>query len=241
MMHIQCTQVGKRFSRRPHTWMSDRLLGHPRDQFWALEDITLTIAGPGRRVGVVGANGSGKTTLLRLIAGVTTPTCGQLVVHGRVVSLLELLAGMEGDLTGRENIELNGVMLGMRRREIRRQLDAIVAFAGIEPFLDMPLKHYSLGMRMRLGFGVAVHVPSDILLVDEAWSISDTAFQAKSFEQLHQLQRQGVTTLVVSHDEGVLRRLTETGIWLQAGRLAAEGPTESVLAAYRAASVSKGD
>lgn len=233
MTEIRCDGVGKRYARGTRErWLWSRLAGRSPDWFWALQGVTLEIAGPGRRIGIVGANGSGKTTLLRLIAGVTSPTCGALTVRGRVVPLLELQAGTQGELTGRENIALYGTILGMRRRDIRRQFDAIVAFAGIEPFLDMPLKHYSLGMKMRLGFSVAAHVHVDIMLVDEAWSVGDAAFQARSLERLQHLQGQGVTTIVVSHDTEAIRRLTDTAIWLDGGRVMAQGPTASVLAAY---------
>ena len=236
MTEIRCEGVGKRYARTSRErWLWSRVLGRPPDWFWALRDVTLPAIGPGRRIGIVGANGSGKTTLLRLIAGVTLPTCGALVIRGRIGSLLELEAGTQGELTGRENIILYGTILGMRRREIRWLFDAIVAFAGIEPFLEMPLKHYSLGMKMRLGFGVAVHMPVDIMLVDEAWSVGDAAFQALSIGRLQQLQGQGVTTIVVSHDAEAIRRLTDTAVWLAGGRVARCGPTEDVLAAYHAA------
>lgn len=236
MTEIRCEGVGKRYARTSRErWLWSRVLGRPPDWLWALQDVTLPAIGQGRRVGIVGANGSGKTTLLRLIVGVTLPTCGTLVVRGRIGSLLELEAGTQEDLTGRENILLYGMILGMRQQEIRRLFDAIVAFAGIEPFLEMPLKHYSLGMKMRLGFGVAVHMPVDIMLVDEAWSVGDAAFQTLSFGRLRQLQAQGVTTIVVSHDAEAIRQLTDTAIWLDGGRVARYGPTHDVLAAYHAA------
>lgn len=236
MAEIQCERVGKRFTRTGHhRWLRAGLTGQSPDWFWALQDVDLVAQGAGRRVGIVGANGSGKTTLLRIIAGVTAPTCGRVVIRGRVVSLLELLAGMQSELTGLENLYLYGTILGMRRGEIRRKLEAIVAFAEVERFLDMPFKHYSLGMMMRLGFSVAVHVDAEIMLVDEVWGIGDAAFQAKSFERLRQLQGQGVTTIIVSHDADVIRQLTDTAVWLRHGRPAAAGPTAEVLAAHSAA------
>lgn len=212
--------------------------GNP-DWFWALEGVDLMVSGPGKRIGIIGDNGSGKTTLLRIIAGVTRPTKGAVTVHGRVVPLLELGAGMHPELTGRENIYLNGIILGMRRREVRRKLDAIGDFAGVSRFLDMPLKHYSLGMVMRLGFSVAIHVDADILLVDEAWGIGDVGFQAKSFEQMGKMQAKGVATLLVSHDLQVVRRLTDEVLWLQSGRVMGFGPTESVIKAYLAATAER--
>jgi len=197
--------------------------------------VDLTLSGSGKRLGIIGDNGSGKTTLLRVIAGVTQPTSGTVVVNGRVVPLLELGAGMHPDLTGRENIYLNGILLGMRRHEVRRKFDAIVEFAGVSEFMDMPLKHYSVGMTMRLGFSVAIHVDANILLVDEAWGVGDAGFQARSLEQMRRMHAQGVSSLLVSHDLTIIRQLTDEVLWLQSGRVAAFGPTESVVKSYLAA------
>lgn len=236
MMPIRCEGVGKRFLRgtvaqRISHWRPWRPAA-PADWFWALEQVALTVPHAGQRIGVIGTNGSGKTTLLRILAGVTAPTCGTVRVHGRVAPVLEPVAGLQPDLTGRENVHLIGTILGMRRREIQRKFDAIVAFAGVEAFLDMPLKHYSLGMTMRLGFSTAIHVDAGIILVDEAWSIGDAAFQAKSIERVQQIQAQGVTSLIVSHDLAIVRQLTTDALWLRGGRIAAFGPTESVIRAY---------
>ena len=237
---IRCEGVSKRFLRGTVAQHLTRwFVGRhpPEDWFWALEDIHLVVTRPGTRLGVIGANGSGKTTLLRILAGVTNPTRGTLMVDGRVAPLLEPFAGMQPDLTGRENIFLVGTILGMRRREIQRKFDAIVGFAGVEPFLDMPLKHYSLGMTMRLGFSIAIHVEADIILVDEAWAIGDVRFQAKSVEQIQRLQTRGVTSILVSHDLDIIRKLADQVIWLRGGRIAALGPTASVINAYVAATV----
>ena len=200
--------------------------------FWSLKDIELRINRPGTTLGIIGSNGSGKTTLLRIIAGVTTPTYGKVVVHGRVISMLELFAGMQPELTGRENIFLNGILLGMRTREIRRKFDSVVEFAGIGDFLDMPLKHYSLGMQMRLGFSLSTHVEASIFLADEAWGIGDAEFQSRSFTRLKELAHSGATLLLVSHDPLVLRQLASEVLWLQKGAVRALGPTDSIIDSY---------
>lgn len=202
------------------------------DWFWALEQVDFSVAQSGKRIGIIGANGSGKTTLLRIISGVTTPSSGTVMVHGRVAPLLEPVAGMNPDLTGRENIYLVGIILGMRRHEVKEKFDAIVEFAGIRNFLDMQVKHYSLGMIMRLGFSIAIYVDANIILVDEAWSIGDAEFQAKSFERLRHLHQKNATILVVSHDLEIVRRQTNDTLWLHQGRVADFGPSEKVIAAY---------
>lgn len=244
MDRIRCVSVSKRFVRSSvETLIAHRYLRRSpqaSDWFWALEGVDLTLSGSGKRLGVIGDNGSGKTTLLRIIAGVTQPTTGTVIVNGRVVPLLELGAGMHPDLTGRENIYLNGILLGMRRREVRSRFDAIVEFSGVTEFLDMPLKHYSVGMIMRLGFSVAIHVGANILLVDEAWGVGDAGFQARSFEQMRRMHAQGVSSILVSHDLAIIRRLTDETLWLRSGRVAAFGPTESVVKSYLAASSGQG-
>lgn len=233
---IRLKGVGKRYFRYGSAkFLRKGLLGlgaSESDWFWSLKGIDMVIARSGSSFGIVGANGSGKTTLLKIIAGVTAPTVGNVTVHGRVISLLELFAGMQGELTGRENIYMNGLLLGMRRQEIRRKLDSIVSFAEIGEFLDMPFKHYSLGMQMRLGFSLSTHVEAATFLVDEAWGIGDSSFQSKSFQRLRELNRQGVTLILVSHDMTVLKELTQEAMWLQKGKAAAVGPTAKVLSAY---------
>lgn len=234
---IRLVDVSKRFSRLQGpkllaNWGFWRRGADGPGWFYALEGIDLAISKRGLRIGVIGANGSGKTTLLRLIAGVTLPTSGTLLVNGTVVSLLELFAGMQPELTGRENIWLNGALLGMRRGVIRHKFDSIVDFSGVSEFLDMPLKHYSLGMMMRLGFSVASHVDADIVLADEIWGIGDAEFQAKCSRRLKELNRNGVTLVLVSHDLNVLRGLTDEIAWLQSGRVAAFGPSTEVIERY---------
>ena len=236
MDRIRLEGVSKHYFRLGGSqWLTGWLFrrsSRKQDWFWSLRNINLHVSRPGTSLGIVGSNGSGKTTLLRILAGVTFPTCGTVTVHGRVVSMLELFAGMQPDLTGRENLFLNGILLGMRRHEIRSKLDSIVEFAGIGEFLDMPLKHYSLGMQMRLGFGLSTHVDASIFLVDEAWGIGDSDFQAKSFRRLKELKRQGVTLILVSHDLEILRQLSDETLWLHKGETRAFGPTKEVLSSY---------
>ena len=232
---VRLIQVSKKYSKL----QGAKLLSHwgwwkPVEGsrwFWSLRDVSLDIR-PGQTLGVIGANGSGKTTLLRIITGVTDPTHGTVIVNGKVVSLLEIFAGMHAELTGRENIYLNGIILGMRQQEIRRKFDAIVEFAGIENFLEMPLKHYSTGMMMRVGFSVAMHVEADIVLVDESWSIGDQSFQAKSLRRLAELQQRGAALVLVTHDLEIIRKHTQQTLWLDQGNVAALGPTAEVTRTY---------
>ena len=234
-MHaIECAEVSKRYCKgrwdRFAYWLAARRALSP-NWFWVLNQVSLAVA-PGQRLGLIGANGAGKTTLLRIIAGVTEPTAGTVRVRGRVVPLLELGAGIVPDLTGRENIYLNGIILGMRRREIQRKFDAIVEFSGVGRFLDMPLKYYSLGMTMRLGFSVAAHVDAEILLVDEALSVGDAAFQGQVYGRLRQMCERGATMILVSHDASIIERLTDEVLWLHGGRVSALGPSAQVMSAY---------
>ncbi len=236
MERIRLDSVSKRFSRGSGTKTLlasvSGISWFQSEWFLALDQVNLAIPDSGVCLGIIGPNGSGKTTLLRIIAGVTAPTQGKVMVRGQVVPLLEASAGMQPELTGRENIFLNGIILGMRRREIQRKLDSIVEFSGVDKFLDMPLKHYSLGMVTRLGFSVASHVDANILLVDESWSMADASFQTKSFSRLTQLRKRGGILLLVSHDPNLIRRLADQVLWLQNGRVVRMGPTEEILKDY---------
>ncbi len=199
---------------------------------WALRAVDLAIS-PGETVGVIGPNGAGKTTILKLIAGITHPTAGRVQINGRVSSLIELGAGFHPDLTGRENVFLNGAILGMRRRELERLFDQIVAFAELERFIDTPVKRYSSGMYARLGFAVAAHVRPDILLVDEVLSVGDAAFQRRCYEKVWELVHQeGRTVIMVSHGFGYIRALCNRVIWLQQGQVRQIGDPDTVIRAY---------
>jgi lipopolysaccharide transport system ATP-binding protein len=199
-----------------------------RREFWALRDVSVGVS-PGEVVGIVGRNGAGKSTLLRILAGITDPTEGYAEVRGRVGALLEVGTGFHPELSGRDNVYLNGAILGMRRSEIARRFDEIVEFAEIEEFLETPVKRYSSGMYVRLAFAVAAHLDPEILLVDEVLSVGDQAFQEKSLGRIHEVTQSGRTVLFVSHNLASVLRLCERGILLDGGRVVFEGPmTETV-------------
>lgn len=204
----------------------------PPDTFWALRDVSLRVA-QGEAVGIVGPNGSGKTTLLKLVAGISRPTQGRLAVGGRIASLIELGAGFHPELTGRENLFLNGALLGLSRREVRRRLDEIVAFAEVQEFLDLPLKRYSSGMAVRLGFAIAAHADSDVLLLDEVLSVGDARFQQKSLGRMRELRARGATIVLVSHNLPTIGLFCERAVWLQRGEVASCGSAGEVIEAYQ--------
>ena len=215
--------VFSRFSRRRPRVAHD---------LWAVRDVTFDIL-PGQCVGIIGRNGSGKSTLLKLIARIVQPTSGEIEVRGRVSALLELGAGFHPDLTGRENIFLNASVLGLERRETEDLFDDIVAFSELGDFINMPVKHYSSGMYMRLGFSVAIHVRPDVLIIDEILAVGDQSFQAKCLDRIMEMKREGVTILFISHELGNVAHLCSHVVWLDHGRVRLVGPTEHVLAAYR--------
>jgi lipopolysaccharide transport system ATP-binding protein len=199
----------------------------------ALSDVSLTVP-RGTTLGIVGRNGSGKSTLIRVIAGIYKPDTGRVATEGRVSALIELGAGFHPEFTGRENIYINGIILGLTRAEIRRRLDEIVAFAGLEDFIDSPVRTYSSGMYMRLGFSVAVHVDPDVLLVDEVLAVGDEPFVRKGLEKMDEFKRQGKTIVVAGHDLALVQRWCDAAIMLEMGRVTAEGCPAEVVAAYRA-------
>ena len=202
-------------------------------EIWALRDVSLAIE-PGEAVGFVGRNGSGKTTLLRLIAGIFAPTSGRVAVGGKPGSLLELGAGFHPDFTGRENVYLSGAIYGLNRREIGRRLDEIVAFAELEPFIDLPIRTYSSGMYMRLGFSVAINVDADILLLDEVFAVGDEAFQRKCIDRIFDFKRSGGTIAFVSHSAAAVERLCDRAVLLRRGRVEFDGSTYEALRLYQA-------
>jgi ABC-type polysaccharide/polyol phosphate transport system ATPase subunit len=198
----------------------------------ALRDVSFLVE-PGSAVGLVGRNGSGKTTLLRLLSGIIRPTSGHVEVGGRVGSLLELGAGFHPDLTGRENVFLNGSIHGLKRAYIREQLDEIVAFAGLEEFIDLPVRTYSSGMYMRLGFAIAAHIDADILLLDEVFAVGDEQFQRKCFGKIFEFKQRGGTIVFVSHDAAAVERLCDRAILLRRGLVEFDGPTHDAIVRYR--------
>ncbi|MCS7047887.1 MAG: ABC transporter ATP-binding protein [Verrucomicrobiae bacterium] len=205
----------------------------PAETFWALRDVSFEVQ-RGEVVGVIGRNGAGKSTLLKILSQITEPTTGSAEIHGRVGSLLEVGTGFHPELTGRENIFLNGAILGMRKKEIESKFDEIVAFAEVEKFIDTPVKHYSSGMRMRLAFAVAAHLEPEILLVDEVLAVGDASFQKKCLGKMGDVAKQGRTVLFVSHNMGAIEVLCHRAFLLEEGKLFAEGPPKPVIQQYLA-------
>ena len=204
----------------------------PDDAVPALTDVSFDVAA-GETVGVVGANGSGKSTLLKLLAGVLKPTAGGVSVRGRLAALLELGAGFHPEISGRENILINGLLLGLTKREIAARFDQIVRFAELEEFIDAPVKTYSSGMAVRLGFAIAAHCDPEILLVDEVLAVGDEAFARRSLEKFAEFERAGKTLVFVSHDLALVAERCRRALWLDRGRLAADGPSAETVARYR--------
>jgi lipopolysaccharide transport system ATP-binding protein len=200
---------------------------------WALRDVSLDIE-YGEAVGIIGGNGAGKSTLLKILSRITDPTTGLADLYGRVGSLLEVGTGFHPELTGRENIYLNGAIMGMRRREIEQRFDEIVAFSEVEQFIETPVKHYSSGMYLRLAFAVAAHLEPEILLVDEVLAVGDAAFQRKCLGKMGSVARQGRTVLFVSHNMGAISQLCNRAFWLANGQVRLAGPATDVVAAYLA-------
>ena len=201
------------------------------DELWALKDVSFEVQ-PGEVVGVIGRNGAGKSTLLKILARITEPTSGRAVINGRVGSLLEVGTGFHPELTGRENIYLNGAILGMRRTEIARKFDEIVAFSEIEKFLDTPVKRYSSGMYVRLAFAVAAHLEPEILLVDEVLAVGDASFQKKCLGKMGEVAGEGRTVLFVSHNMRAISHICSRGIWINDGIIQKDGPSQLVISDY---------
>jgi lipopolysaccharide transport system ATP-binding protein len=203
----------------------------PRERFWALREVSFGLA-PGRVLGLIGANGSGKSTLLRLIGGVGRPDEGSVELKQRVGALLDLGTGFHPDLTGRENVFVNGVISGLTRREVAARFDSIVDFAELEAFIDSPIRTYSTGMQMRLGFAIAVHAEPEILLIDEILSVGDHSFQRKCFERIARFKSAGCTIIFVSHETEVVREICDEALWLNGGRLISHGRPDEVIDQY---------
>lgn len=205
--------------------------GQSQEEFWALRDVNFDIM-PGDRVGIIGRNGAGKSTLLKLLSRITEPTTGRITLRGRVASLLEVGTGFHPELTGRENIFLNGAILGMSRSEVRRKFDEIVDFAGVEKFLDTPVKRYSSGMYVRLAFAVAAHLEPEILIVDEVLAVGDAEFQKKCLGKMEDAGKEGRTVLFVSHNVGAIQQLCSRGMVIDNGRLYSVGSISAAINMY---------
>ena len=203
----------------------------PDETFTALNDVSLTVP-KGRTLGVIGRNGSGKSTLLKLVAGITKPSSGTVRVDGRVSALIELGAGFHPEISGRENVFINGIMLGLTKREVARRFDEIVDFAELRDFIDAPVKTYSSGMYVRLGFAVAIHVDPDVLLVDEVLAVGDEGFTHKCLDKFADFKRRGKTILLVTHSLGLVERFCDEALWLDAGRIKGSGDPKRIVGAY---------
>jgi ABC-type polysaccharide/polyol phosphate transport system ATPase subunit len=203
----------------------------PDDTFAAVRDVSFTVP-KGRTLGVIGRNGSGKSTLLKLVAGITKPSDGHLAVQGRISALIELGAGFHPEISGRENVFINGIMLGLSKKEITRRFDEIVEFAELRDFIDAPVKTYSSGMYMRLGFAVAIHVDPDVLLVDEVLAVGDEGFTHKCLDKFAEFKRRGKTILLVTHSLGLVERFCDEALWMDAGSMQALGDPKRVVGAY---------
>ncbi len=218
------SKVYRRYSRRRQfSTLKSALLSRslirnlrPDETFAAVSDMTFTVP-RGRTLGVIGRNGSGKSTLLKLVAGITKPTNGSVSVNGRVSALIELGAGFHPEISGRENVFINGIMLGLTKREVARRFDEIVDFAEMKDFIDAPVKTYSSGMYMRLGFAVAIHVDPDVLLVDEVLAVGDEGFTHKCLDKFAEFKRRGKTILLVTHSLGLVERFCDDALWMDAG------------------------
>lgn len=236
---IRFEGVSKRFNytvEQQRTLLESLISTFSRDpnrkaELWAVRDVSFQV-NAGECLGIIGRNGSGKSTVLKLIAGIIHPTEGLIEINGRLSALLELGAGFHQDLTGRENIFLNGSILGMNKEEIEACYDDIVEFSELDKFIDMPVKHYSSGMYMRLGFSVAVHVDPKLLIVDEVLAVGDQTFQDKCIERIFELKRTGTTIIIVSHNLDTMRRLSSHLLWLEKGSVSASGPVDQVISQY---------
>ncbi|MEP6852823.1 MAG: ABC transporter ATP-binding protein [bacterium] len=238
---IRVVDVSKRFIIRKDNSLKERLVNARRskenkEEFWALDRVSFDVQS-GHTMGLIGANGSGKSTLLKLIGGILTPTSGFVERRGRLAALLELGAGFHGDLTGRENVYLNASILGLTRRQTDQYFDAIVDFAGIEPFIDTQVKFYSSGMYVRLAFAVAVHVDPEILLVDEVLAVGDEPFQRKCLDRIKQFQHDGRTIILVTHSLEQVRQMCDRVILLEVGKVVVDGDPSQAVRHFRDANV----
>ena len=240
------TKIYRRYSGRQFATLKSALLQrsilrdlNPNETFPALKDVSFTVA-KGMTYGVIGRNGSGKSTALKVVAGITKPTSGTVNVRGRISALIELGAGFHPEISGRENVFINGIMLGMTKREIARRFDEIVEFAELQQFIDAPVKTYSSGMYMRLGFAVAIHVDPDVLLVDEVLAVGDEGFTHKCLDKFAEFRRLGKTILLVTHSLGLVERFCDEALWLDEGSVKGQGDPRRVVDAYLAA-VEKGE
>jgi ABC-2 type transport system ATP-binding protein len=242
---IEVQHVSKRFRlyKEKYTSLKERVVHAgkvPFEEFWALTDIDLEIS-PGETIGILGRNGSGKSTLLKCVAGILQPTSGQILLRGHLAAMLELGAGFQPEMSGRDNVFLNASLLGLSRKEIERSFDAIVAFAELEDFIDNQVRFYSSGMYVRLGFAVAVNVNPDILLVDEVLAVGDERFQQKCMDRIHQFKEEGRTIVVVSHAPDVMRQICNRVVVIEAGHVICLAPPGEAIRAFRDSLIETGE
>jgi len=236
---IHATKVYRKFGhKKQFATLKSALLSRsliknlrPDETFTALDDVSLTVP-KGRTLGVIGRNGSGKSTLLKLVAGISKPSTGSVRVDGRISALIELGAGFHPEISGRENVFINGIMLGLTKREVARRFDEIVEFAEMKEFIDAPVKTYSSGMYVRLGFAVAIHVDPDVLLVDEVLAVGDEGFTHKCLDKFAEFKRRGKTILLVTHSLGLVERFCDEALWLDRGRIKGSGDPKRIVGAY---------
>lgn len=232
---IKLSGIYKKFKRGHKLLLKEALLDLFRpikqEDFWAVENASFEIK-KGESIGIIGANGSGKSTLLKLIAGVLTPNKGEIVVNGKISPLIELGAGFHPELTGRENIYLNGTILGLSIKEIDRKFDDIVKFSELADFIDTPVKHYSSGMYMRLGFSIAISVEPDILLVDEILAVGDASFQKKCLEKMKEFHDKGVTVVIISHSADLIKSFCKKALLIHQGKIVGMGSAEKIINKY---------
>ena len=236
MIDLKFDRVSKKYeirtpSNSPRRWYKGTFANRSM-QMWALRDVSFEVK-EGEALGIVGHNGAGKTTILKILSSITTPTQGEITVRGRLAALVEVSSGFHPELTGRENIYLHGAMLGMRRSEIRRKLDSIIEFSGVGQYTDVPVKRYSSGMYVRLGFAIAAHLDPDILLLDEVLAVGDAAFQAKCLERIAQFRKDGRTVVFISHDLAAVYRLCDRALLLSHGQVLMDGSARSVVDEYQ--------
>jgi ABC-type polysaccharide/polyol phosphate transport system ATPase subunit len=235
---VDVTKIYRRYGGRQFATLKSALLQRslmrdlkPSETFPALRDVSFSVAA-GQTVGVIGRNGSGKSTALKLVAGITKPTSGTVTVRGRISALIELGAGFHPEISGRENVFINGIMLGLTRREVQNRFDEIVEFAELQEFIDAPVKTYSSGMYMRLGFAVAIHVDPDVLLIDEVLAVGDEGFTHKCLDKFAELKRRNKTILLVTHALAMVERFCDTAVWIDNGAKRGEGDPKRVIGAY---------
>jgi ABC-type polysaccharide/polyol phosphate transport system ATPase subunit len=239
MLDVHFDHVSKRYTVAApaagrSTFLKRLAFRRPTEEFWAVRDVTLQVA-RGEALGIIGQNGAGGSTLLKLLSRITAPTTGEIRLNGRLAALIELGSGFHPELSGRENVFLSGSLLGMRRREIAAKLDRIIAFSGVGSFIDTPVKRYSSGMFVRLGFAIAAHQDPDILLVDEVLAVGDASFQIQCLDRLNELRRNGTTMLFISHDLLAIEKLCDRVVLMQRGRLVASGAPHDVVESYQQA------